>query len=102
LFSSALARIINTRILLTVFHPHQQTYAILITHGEEKKSPCSKVKLGLFILGRFLLLEMAKSVLLICFLGLVFAFAAADNSPLQDFCVAEAGSSGNQCMLVTE
>ncbi|KAL3739334.1 hypothetical protein ACJRO7_020706 [Eucalyptus globulus] len=36
---------------------------------------------------------MAKSVLLICFLGLVFAFAAADNSPLQDFCVAEAGSS---------
>ncbi|KAK3430529.1 hypothetical protein EUGRSUZ_D01608 [Eucalyptus grandis] len=36
---------------------------------------------------------MAKSVLLICFLVLVFAFAAADNSPLQDFCVAEAGSS---------
>ncbi|XP_039168329.1 putative germin-like protein 2-1 [Eucalyptus grandis] len=36
---------------------------------------------------------MAKSVLLICFLGLVFAFAAADNSPFQDFCVAEAGSS---------
>ncbi|KAK3430525.1 hypothetical protein EUGRSUZ_D01604 [Eucalyptus grandis] len=36
---------------------------------------------------------MAKSVLLICFLGLAFAFAAADNSPLQDFCVAEAGSS---------
>ncbi|XP_010053013.2 putative germin-like protein 2-1 [Eucalyptus grandis] len=36
---------------------------------------------------------MAKSVLLICSLGLVFAFAAADNSSLQDFCVAEAGSS---------
>ncbi|KAF8029090.1 hypothetical protein BT93_E1688 [Corymbia citriodora subsp. variegata] len=36
---------------------------------------------------------MAKSVLLICFLGLVFAFGAADHSPLQDFCVAQVGSS---------
>ncbi|KAF8017570.1 hypothetical protein BT93_H2678 [Corymbia citriodora subsp. variegata] len=36
---------------------------------------------------------MAQSVLLICFLGLAFAFAAADHSPLQDFCVAQAGSS---------
>ncbi|KAF7848393.1 hypothetical protein BT93_L1988 [Corymbia citriodora subsp. variegata] len=35
---------------------------------------------------------MAKRVLLICFLGLVFAFASADHSPLQDFCVAQAGN----------
>ncbi|XP_056161956.1 putative germin-like protein 2-1 [Syzygium oleosum] len=36
---------------------------------------------------------MALSVVLICFLGLTFAFAAADPSSLQDFCVAQAGSS---------
>ncbi|XP_030444477.2 putative germin-like protein 2-1 [Syzygium oleosum] len=37
---------------------------------------------------------MAKSTLLICFLGLFSAFAAAaDHSPLQDFCVAQSGSS---------
>ncbi|KAF8034081.1 hypothetical protein BT93_C0380 [Corymbia citriodora subsp. variegata] len=37
---------------------------------------------------------MAKSVLLICFLGVSFIFgAAADQSPLQDFCVAQAGGA---------
>lgn len=36
---------------------------------------------------------MAKSVALACFLGLFLAFAAADHSPLQDFCVAQAGGS---------
>ncbi|XP_030476679.1 putative germin-like protein 2-1 [Syzygium oleosum] len=36
---------------------------------------------------------MAKSVLLICFLGVLFTFGAADHSPLQDFCVAQAGSA---------
>ncbi|KAF8029089.1 hypothetical protein BT93_E1687 [Corymbia citriodora subsp. variegata] len=36
---------------------------------------------------------MAKIVPWICFLGLVFVLAAADQSPLQDFCVAQAGSS---------
>ncbi|XP_030513140.1 putative germin-like protein 2-1 [Rhodamnia argentea] len=36
---------------------------------------------------------MVKSVLSICFLGLFIAFAAAaDHSPLQDFCVAQSGS----------
>ncbi|XP_030513139.1 putative germin-like protein 2-1 [Rhodamnia argentea] len=36
---------------------------------------------------------MAKSLLLVGFLCLLLAFAAADHSPLQDFCVAQAGSS---------
>ncbi|KAF8029091.1 hypothetical protein BT93_E1689 [Corymbia citriodora subsp. variegata] len=37
---------------------------------------------------------MAKSALLICFLGVLFTFgAAADPSPLQDFCVAQAGGA---------
>ncbi|KAI3436951.1 uncharacterized protein J3R85_005999 [Psidium guajava] len=36
---------------------------------------------------------MKKSVGLACFLGLFLAFAAADHSLLQDFCVAQAGGS---------
>ncbi|XP_039169490.1 putative germin-like protein 2-1 [Eucalyptus grandis] len=37
--------------------------------------------------------ECGFGLSLACFLGLFLAFAAADHSPLQDFCVAQAGGS---------